>query len=209
MNKKGISILFRKTTSLDKKFVGKPATWKCCLQHLLRDSSNRDEETCVVYRLTGVGVVYWLTCNDCDQTYIGETGSTVSTRTKEHASYVRIGRFNMSAVADNAIIHQHSLSFKNVQIVEDEPRAARGRVKAPLQIRTEKNQMNKDKGLELDRSVLQLVLFEFSAIEIGFAQISRTHNHQLSYSGFPLLLFFCASPGFLLLSHARYAPLDT
>ena len=56
----------------------------------------------------------------------------------------------MSAAADHAIIHQHSLSFKNVQVVDHEPRAARRRVKEALHIRTEKNIMNKDKGLELD-----------------------------------------------------------
>ena len=128
---------------LNIRVVGKPATWKWCQQHLLKDSSNRDEEP---------GVVYRLTCNDCDQTYIGETGRTASTRAKEHASYVRNGRFDtsMSAAADHAIIHEHSLSFKTVQIVDHEPRAARRRVKEALHIRTEKNPMNKDKGLELD-----------------------------------------------------------
>ena len=50
---------------LDIRVVGKPVTWKWCLhvQHLLKDSSNRDEEP---------GVVYRLTCNDCDQTYIAK-----------------------------------------------------------------------------------------------------------------------------------------
>ena len=130
---------------LNIRVVGKPATWKWCLQHLLKDSSNRDEEP---------GVVYRLTCNDCDQTYIDETGRTAITRAKEHASYVRNERFDMSAAADHAIIHQHSLSFKIVQIVDHEPRAepraARRRVKEALHIRTEKNPMNKDNGLELD-----------------------------------------------------------
>ena len=126
---------------LNIRVVGKPATWKWCLQHLLKNSSNRDEEP---------GVVYRLICNDCDQTYIGETGRTASTRAKEHASYVRNGRFDMSAAADHAIINQHSLSFKTVQIVDHEPRAARRRVKEALHIRTEKNPMNKDRGLELD-----------------------------------------------------------
>ena len=56
----------------------------------------------------------------------------------------------MSAAADHAIINQHSLSFKTVQIADHEPRAARRRVKEALHIRTEKNTMNKDRGLELD-----------------------------------------------------------
>ena len=80
--------------------------------------------------------------------------------------------------------------------------------------RTEKNPMNKDKALELD----PIWLFEFSVIEIDFTRISRTQNHHLSCSGFFHLIicivytvpfFFCASPVFMLLSHARYASLDT
>ena len=128
---------------LNIRVVGKPATWKWCLQHLLKESLNRDEEP---------GVVYRLTCNYCDQTYIDETGRTAITRAKEHASYVRNGRFDMSAAEDHEVIHQHSLSFKTVQIVDHEPRAARRRVKEALHIRTEKNPINKDncKGLELD-----------------------------------------------------------
>ena len=116
--------------------VGKPATWKWCPQHLLKDSSNRDEEP---------GVVYRVICNDCNQTYIGETGRTAITRAKEHASYVSNGRFDMSAATDHAIIHQHSLSFNTVQIVDHEPHAARRRVKEALHIRTEKKPMSKDK----------------------------------------------------------------
>ena len=97
-----------------------------------------------------VGVVYRSTCNDCDQTNIGETGLTANTSAKEHASYVGNGSFDITAAADHSIIHQHSLSFKTVQIVDHKPSAARRRVKEALHIRTEKNPMNIDKGLELD-----------------------------------------------------------
>ena len=63
---------------------------------------------------------------------------------------VVLSTFDMSAAADHSIIHQHSLSFKTVHIVDHEPRAARRRVKEALHIRTDKNPMNKDKGLELE-----------------------------------------------------------
>ena len=56
--------------------------------------------------------------------------------------------------------------------------------------------------------------FEFLVIEIDFTRISRTQNHHLRYYGFfhmhcYTVPFFCASPVFMLLSHARYASLDT
>ena len=177
---------------LNIRVVGKPATWKWCLQHLLKDSSNRDEEP---------GVVYRLTCNDCDQTYIGETGRTAIKRAKEHASYVRNGRFDMSAAADHAIIHQHSLSFKTVQIVDHEPRAARRRVKEALHIRTEnlKNPMNKDKGLELD-TIWFSVVWIFSYRDRFYANFPNSEPSTKLLRFFPFALFtlylsfFYASP---------------
>ena len=41
------------------------------------------------------GVVYRLKCNDCEQAYVSERASTASERVKEHATYVRIGTFDM------------------------------------------------------------------------------------------------------------------
>ena len=160
--------------------VGKPATWKWCLQHFLKDSSNREEEP---------GVVYRLICNDCDRTYIGEIERTASTRAKEHASYVRNGRFDMSAAADHALFHQHSLSFKTVQIVDHESCAARGRVKEALHIRTEKNPMNKDKGLEQD--------------QIWFSVVWIFSYRDRFYANFPISE---QSPNLLQFFHMRVFP---
>ena len=79
---------------LDVRVVGKPAPWKWSLQHAIKDRSNRNDQA---------GFVYRLKCNDCEKVYIGETGRTADKRAREHASYVRNGRFDMSAAAEHAI----------------------------------------------------------------------------------------------------------
>ena len=104
------------------------------------------------------------------------TGRADSTRAKEHALYVRNGRFDLSVTADQAIIHQHSLSVKNVQIVDHEPRAARSRTNEALHNRTEKNPMNKDKRLVLELDPNWFTVVWISVSDFDYTRIFRTQN---------------------------------
>ena len=58
----------------------------------------------------------------------------------------------MSAAAEHAIFNQHSLDLENPQVIDNEtgPVNVRRRVREAICIYSEKNTMNKDKGLELD-----------------------------------------------------------
>ena len=94
--------------------------------------------------------MYRLKCNDCEKVYIGETGRTADKRAREHASYARNGRFDMSAAAEHAIFNQHSLDLENPQVIDHETGPVRRRVREEICIYSEKNSMNKDKGLQLD-----------------------------------------------------------
>ena len=113
--------------------IGKPRNWKWSLQQKMKDRTSRENDP---------GVVYRLKCGDCEQAYIGETGCTAYVRVKEHASYVKNGRFDMSAAAEHAIFEQHALDFNNVEVIDCERHA--------LHINAEKHSMNKDRGLELN-----------------------------------------------------------
>ena len=124
---------------LNVRVVGKPRNWKWSLKQKVKDQTSRENDP---------GVVYRLKCGDCEQAYIGETGRTACVRIKEHASYVKSGRFHMSAAA--AIFEQHALDFDNVEVIICEPHGLKRRVKEALHINAEKHSMNKDNGLELN-----------------------------------------------------------
>ena len=123
--------------------VGKQRNWKWSLQQQLKDRTmaSRDDHP---------GVVYRLKCGDCEQPYTGKTGRTTCVRVKEHVSYIKNGRFDMSAAAEHAIFEQHALDFNNVEVIDCERHGMKRRVKEALYINVEKHSMNKDKGLELN-----------------------------------------------------------
>ena len=126
---------------LNVRVVGKPRDWKWSLQQKLKDRTSRENDPSVVYRLK---------CSDCEQAYFGEAGRTACVCLKEHASYVKNGRFDMSAAAEHAIFEQHALNFDNVKVIDCEHHCLKRRVKEALHFNAEKHLMNKDKGLELN-----------------------------------------------------------
>lgn len=133
---------------LEIRVVGKSLSWKWSLQHHLKDSESRENEP---------GVIYRIKCNDCLETYIGETGRTAKIRVKEHAAHAKNGRFDMSAAADHALNKAHHLDWEKVEIIDQEKRLMNRRVKEALWIHAEKNNMNRDKGLEIDPMWFSLI----------------------------------------------------
>ena len=55
--------------------------------------------------------------------------------------------FDMSAAAEHAIFNQHSLDLENPQVIDHETGPVRRRVREAICIYSEKNTVNKDKGL--------------------------------------------------------------
>ena len=49
--------------------------------------------------------VYVVECSDCEEVYVGKTGSSISTRLREYKDAVRIGRYPNNSVAK----HVHNL----------------------------------------------------------------------------------------------------
>ena len=63
----------------------------------------------------------------------------------------------MSAAADHALNKAHHLDSEKVEIIDQEKRLMNRRVKEALWIHAEKNNMNRDKGLEIDPMWFSLI----------------------------------------------------
>ena len=62
-------------------------------------------------------------------------GHTACVRVKEHASYIKNGRFDMSAAAaaaEHAIFEQNAFDFDNVEVIDCERHGMKRRVKEAL-----------------------------------------------------------------------------
>ena len=150
--------------------VGKQATLKWCQQHLLKSSSNRDEDPDVVYRSS---------CNDCDQSSnIAETGHTTSTHSG--TCFVCLERtLQHVGCRGPHDFHQHSLSFRNVQTSTTSPVIP---------------------GVEWKRRCtsgpdLALCWLIFQLSRSILREFSRNQNHHQSYSGFSIVTVLVCSAG--------------
>jgi len=56
-------------------------------------------------------VVYKICCNDCDASYVGQTGRLLKTRVVEHRNYARRNVPSISTIAD-VIHHNHDIDWK-------------------------------------------------------------------------------------------------
>ena len=103
----------------------------------------------VIPLLSRSGVVYSIPCNDCNYTYIGETGCHLSTRLKQHQEAVKKGQTEKSAVAEHVWSNQHSIDWNHVEILDQDSITSTRRIREALHIRKHSNLMNRDGGIEV------------------------------------------------------------
>ena len=89
---------------------------------------------------------------ECQLSYVGETLRTLEDRGREHRRHVQKGNVLQSAVAEYALIQEHTIRFDDARVIDQATDSIPRRVKATLHIRRrEGTTMNKDEGLTLSR----------------------------------------------------------
>ena len=73
------------------------------------------------------GLVYQISCRDCDAIYIGEMGHSVKTKKREHVCAVRNFDPEKSALCQPVLEHDHVIDWESVKILKSEPPANRRR----------------------------------------------------------------------------------
>ena len=66
--------------------------------------------------LDKANVVYKISCQDCSNIYIGETGRQLATRLKEHQKDIRDKRL-LSHVASHSLMNNHRFDFNSSQVL--------------------------------------------------------------------------------------------
>ena len=106
------------------------------------------------------GVVYQIPCQQCEKSYIGETGRILKERITEHERDVRLnsksqftrsqrkqseGELNKSAITDHCNRQNHTIAWEKVKIVNQESNTTARRIKEAIAIKRTNN-MNRDEG---------------------------------------------------------------
>ena len=125
---------------LDIRVVNRAEKWTWSLSHGIKDSIPVEKQT---------GVVYEISCKNCDGKYIGETLRSLKTRLAEHQRQTKDQCFDKSAVAEYATFNKHDIDWENLRVLQKEQRWHNREVKEALLINCRKPAMNKDVGLEL------------------------------------------------------------
>ena len=71
-----------------------------------------------------LGVVYRIPCtaDDCNWSYVGESGRTVQKRMREHKRAIRDLDVERSEVARHVFENDHAVDVSKVEVVDREPR---------------------------------------------------------------------------------------
>ena len=92
------------------------------------------------------GIVYQIPCKDCSQTYVGQSGRTITDRIKEHQRAVKNGDTNNSAVAEHAWKHQHRMDWSASEVLDyNQHRFSRCMLKS-WHIHHQSDSMNRERG---------------------------------------------------------------
>ncbi|KAJ4436587.1 hypothetical protein ANN_16620 [Periplaneta americana] len=95
--------------------------------------------------------IYKIPC-ECGEVYIGQTGRTIEDRIKEHKRNLRLYYPEKSAVAQHSIEKEHKILFDHTKVINKSSHYWDRTIKEAIEIKLEKNNFNRDSGLQLSQA---------------------------------------------------------
>ena len=86
--------------------------------------------------------MYKISCNDCDATYVGQTGRKLKTRIAEHRNHIKYNTSARSVITEHRRQLDHEFKWEEVEILDEEPSYRRRLVSEMINIRKQKNGIN-------------------------------------------------------------------
>ena len=115
------------------------------------------------------GVLYQVTCPQCQHLYVGETGRTLATRMKDHTSH----NTQPTAVGDHCREHGHVINKNNVEVLDREEGWFKRKIREAIEIKTLQPTINRGQG------------FDLPAIYSEILPVSVTRDRSRQTSGHP------------------------
>ena len=106
---------------------------------------------------TQPGVVYAIGCGDCERVYVGETARTSKERIKEHRCHTRMGKTELSAIAQHVSDTGHTIHWEARTLAKEQHTIARKVQEALFIHKLDKKTMNQDKGMDLSNLWLDVL----------------------------------------------------
>ena len=92
------------------------------------------------------GIVYQVPCGSCSETYIGQSGRTLTHRLKNTRG-LSLQQILPTAVAEHAIKFEHSIDWDHAKVIDSHPQLYPRRFLESWHIKSKASSMNRDEGL--------------------------------------------------------------
>ncbi|XP_018361384.1 PREDICTED: uncharacterized protein LOC108760084 [Trachymyrmex cornetzi] len=87
-------------------------------------------------------VVYKISCENCDASYVGQTDRQLKTRISEHRNHIRHNASTLSVITEHRLQYGHEFQWDNIEILDEEPCYRKRLVSEMLNIKRQKNSLN-------------------------------------------------------------------
>jgi hypothetical protein len=94
-------------------------------------------------------VIYKVSCNDCNASYVGQTKRKLKTRLKEHKNNIRLNSSKHSVISEHILNYGHTFDWENTQILDSEPNYYKRLISEMIHIKEQQNGINLNTDTEL------------------------------------------------------------
>ena len=108
------------------------------------------------------GVVYKLDCDNCDASYVGQTGRQLGTRVKEHKANIKLDSTRHSVISEHITEFDHCFRWNDVKILDNEHNFYKRLTSEVIHIKEQKNGINSQRDSESFNCVYTDILSELA-----------------------------------------------
>jgi len=99
-------------------------------------------------KLKHSNVVYRISCNDCDATYVGQTKRQLNTRIREHKLDINKTTGLPSVISQHRLSNNHEFQWDDIDILDKERKYHNRLISEMIHIKKQKNSINKQNDTE-------------------------------------------------------------
>ncbi|XP_011873294.1 PREDICTED: uncharacterized protein LOC105565056 [Vollenhovia emeryi] len=108
-------------------------------------------------------VVYKISCNDCNASYVGQTGRVLATRVNEHRKHINRNTKQISVITEHRQ-SGHEFDWDNVEILDEEPFLYRRLISEMIYIKRQTNGLNLQNDMDLLGDLYNLIIQDLNRV---------------------------------------------
>jgi len=95
------------------------------------------------------GVVYKISCRECEASYVGQTKRQLRTRIKEHISDINKKSGSPSVISEHRLNLKHEFEWDNIKIIDNEFSYQKRLISEMVHIKKQQHSLNKQSDTDL------------------------------------------------------------